>query len=578
MEDCLKHLEPRVTREENDKLLRPFSKEEIEEAITIGDDVCAAVLDHLNGIIPFQPVNFTFIALIPKKKDPKVIITENIMIAYEVLHTMKVGKKGKKGSMAIKLDKSKPYDRIEWPFVKAVMKRLGFCDAWIELVMSYLSGNTKGVIVVRGGSRVNHLLFADDCILFGRACAEEWKRLQELLLSQGSYSKRRGSLVQGSYEKYLGLPTMVGKSKYNTFRCLKERVWQKINSWKNYFLSGVGKEVLIKAVPQAIPSYTMSVFKLPKKLCKEINIMLSKFWWGNGIHWRSWEKMGVAKGKGGLGFRDLASFNLALLAKQAWRLLQSPQSLVAKIFKEKYHKNTSIIVAKLGNAPSLIWRSVWNSLGLLKEGLRWKVGDGVKINIWGQKWLLSPSTYCVQSPISILDANSKVRDLIDEDSKDWNEGLIGSIFNKKEAAHAGNNLLATRGNIFTKKVIENPLCPIYLKEEETVMHVLWLCPAASDVWAESHKATQKWSIMETDLLKLWEGLERKLNKIELEEVAVIMRGLWMRRNNFIFDNKFMNLSSIIRSARESLEEYHLADEGLAVSSRGGVSRVEVIQK
>ncbi|XP_041011371.1 uncharacterized protein LOC121255160 [Juglans microcarpa x Juglans regia] len=57
-----------------------------------------------------------------------------------------------------------------------------------------------------------------------------------------------------------------------------------------------------------------------------------------------------------------------------------------------------------------------------------------------------------------------------------------------------------------------------------------------------------------------------------------MRGLWMRMNNFIFDNKFMNPSSIIRSARESLEEYHLAEEGLPVSSREWVSRVEVIQK
>ncbi|XP_040997158.1 uncharacterized protein LOC121243156 [Juglans microcarpa x Juglans regia] len=143
---------------------------------------------------------------------------------------------------------------------------------------------------------------------------------------------------------------------------------------------------------------------------------------------------------------------------------------------------------------------------------------------------------------------------------------------------AGNNLLATRVNLFTKKVIENPLYPICLKEEETVMHVLWQCPAARDVWAESHRATQKWGAMETNLLKLWEDLEGKLNKIELAEVAVIMRGLWMRRNNFIFENKFLNPSSIIRSIRDSLKEHHLAEEGIADSSRRGDSRVEVIQK
>lgn len=89
--------------------------------------------------------------------------------------------------------------------------------------------------------------------------------------------------MKGIDEKYLELPTMVGKSKYNTFRCLKERarVCQKMNNWKNFVLSRVGKEIMIKVVLQAIPSYTMSVFKLSKKLCKEINLMLSKFWWGN---------------------------------------------------------------------------------------------------------------------------------------------------------------------------------------------------------------------------------------------------------------------------------------------------------
>ncbi|KAF5472199.1 hypothetical protein F2P56_008936 [Juglans regia] len=136
---------------------------------------------------------------------------------------------------------------------------------------------------------------------------------------------------------------------------------------------------------------------------------------------------------------------------------------------------------------------------------------------------------------------------------------------------AGNNLLATRVNLFSKKVIENPICPICLKGEETIMHVLWHCPAAGDMWAESHRAIQKWGPLETDLLKLWKDLEGKLNKYELDGVAVIMRGLWMRRNKFIFDNKFLSPSSIIKYARESIEEYHAVEEGTVEqkSSRNG---------
>ena len=62
------------------------------------------------------------------------------------------------------------------------------------------------------------------------------------------------------FETYLGLPTLVGRVKYQTFSCLKDRVWKKLQGWKGCLLSKVGKEVPIKAVAQAIPTYTMGVF------------------------------------------------------------------------------------------------------------------------------------------------------------------------------------------------------------------------------------------------------------------------------------------------------------------------------
>jgi len=97
-----------------------------------------------------------------------------------------------------------------------------------------------------------------------------------------------------------------------------------------------GKEILIKSIAQAVPVYAMMVFKTPNKICIGISDAISQFWWGDEddhrrIHWKAWWKLCIPKKRGGMGFRDLESFNLALLAKQVWRLLAEPDSLCARI-------------------------------------------------------------------------------------------------------------------------------------------------------------------------------------------------------------------------------------------------------
>lgn len=127
-----------------------------------------------------------------------------------------------------------------------------------------------------------------------------------------------------------GLPSMIGRGKKAMFSFLKDRLWRKINSWSAKNLSMAGKEVLIKSVAQAIPSYCMSVFLMPYSLCDELQKMMNSFWWGQkshdtkGIHWMTWEKLTVRKDDGGMGFRDLYAFNLSLLAKQGWHFLTNP--------------------------------------------------------------------------------------------------------------------------------------------------------------------------------------------------------------------------------------------------------------
>ena len=71
----------------------------------------------------------------------------------------------------------------------------------------------------------------------------------------------------------------MGRNKRNTFNDIKEKLGKKLAGWKDKMLSKAGKEILIKAVAQAIPTYTMSCFKLPDSLCEELTIMVKNFWW-----------------------------------------------------------------------------------------------------------------------------------------------------------------------------------------------------------------------------------------------------------------------------------------------------------
>ena len=82
------------------------------------------------------------------------------------------------------------------------------------------------------------------------------------------------------YAIYLGLPTIIGRSKKMVSTAIKERNWKKLQGFEEKLLSKPGKEILIKSVAQAISTYAMSIFCLPDTLLDEIHGMMAKSWWG----------------------------------------------------------------------------------------------------------------------------------------------------------------------------------------------------------------------------------------------------------------------------------------------------------
>ena len=146
-----------------------------------------------------------------------------------------------------------------------------------------------------------------------------------------------GAQIMIDCEWYLGLPMVGGKSKVGTFEEILEWITKRVIDWKEKYIAKAGREVLIKTVVQAILTYSMSIFRIPKAVCDGINSVLAKYWWGQTrnekkIHWNNWGKLCSPKNKGGMGFQDLNVFNLAMLAKQAWRFIQGTHSLFYRVY------------------------------------------------------------------------------------------------------------------------------------------------------------------------------------------------------------------------------------------------------
>ncbi|XP_042974644.1 uncharacterized protein LOC122306276 [Carya illinoinensis] len=549
----------------------------------VGEDVTKAVLEILNEGGEIAPINNTFIFLIPKIKDPQKVlefrpislcnviykvvskvlsnslkeilpliiaptqsvfipgrmILDNVIVAFETLHSMSTKGKGQQGSFSPSrgIRQGDPLSPYLFILVVEVLSSL--------LNHAEASKVIHGFPICRWKLSINHLFFTNDSLLFCRANAREWSSIHLLLnlyeeasgqklnktktyiffsLNTKSATKEyilslAGTRSSSCNGKYLGLPALIGRSKNATFKSIIDRIKSRVGNWKNKFLSHADKEILLKAVGH---------LQNERKL-----------------HWVSWGQIGRSKATGGLGFRDLENFNLALLAKQGWRLVQYPNSLATQVLKVKYHPQHDFFQAKVGNRPSFIWRSFCATKGLLV--------NGHKTRIWKDRWLPQPTTYKIQSLVHILQEDEKVERLINNETKQWDRGLITDAFDSDTAVMILKILISSSG-------IEDKLIWLGTKDDSfTIKSAYHMQKESIEMLrGQSSRGTQKqrsWS-------ECWKMQRRGdyhpcsmelqfchgcLESRELLELfSVIARSIWLRRNKLLFEGSFLHPNLVLR--------------------------------
>jgi len=177
--------------------------------------------------------------------------------------------------------------------------------------------------------------------------------------------------------------------------------------------------------------------------------MLNAFWWGHnsansrGLHWLSWERLSVPKTFGGMGFKNLRAFNLAMIGKQTWKMVTNPDALITRLLKARYYPHSDFFSASIGHNPSYVWRSLWNTRDFIKCRLKWSIGTGETISVWNEPWLKEPICLQPSTEVQFMWDALTVAHLFKPNQKLWNEKFIHYVFDDGT----------------TNKILQTPLLP-----------------------------------------------------------------------------------------------------------------------
>ncbi|GKA76430.1 reverse transcriptase [Tanacetum coccineum] len=315
-------------------------------------------------------------------------ITDNIVIVHEVLHLMRK-KQGQKGSMAIKIDLAKAYDRLQWDFIRDTLFETKIPPLLVEIIMLCVTtpsmkilwnGETteefrpsRGIrqgdplspyIFVMCMKRLNHLIEVavkgGELVSFHKSRIYFFNNVHHELADEVSEILRIDHTDDLGY--YLGMPTINGRVTKATFQNIINKVDKRLSGWKTKW-SDDEKQ----------------------------------------IHLLSWNTLQKDRKEGGLGIRSMRQANAALLTKLGWRLLAKPNSLWSQVLRSKYCKGRcDLDMFSSKKNSSNVWQGLVENAKIVRHETKFSVGNGRRTLFWDHCWATkTPLSSMAMSPILI---------------------------------------------------------------------------------------------------------------------------------------------------------------------------------
>ncbi|XP_010507236.1 PREDICTED: uncharacterized protein LOC104783832 [Camelina sativa] len=492
------------------------------------------------------------------------------------------------------------------------------------------------------GPSIHHLLFADDTLFVCKAEEAQCVAINNILKIYGEATGQMINLdkssitfaakveegikaqvkaimgidKEGGAGTYLGLPECFSGSKTDMLEYINDRMKNRLSGWFARSLSSGGKEILLKTVAMAMPVFAMSCFKLPKSTCDSLSSAMSSFWWSSienqrKIHWIAWDRLCLRKDQGGLDFKDIELFNQALLAKQAWRLLQDSDSLFSRFLKSRYYENSSFLSAECGRRPSFAWRSILHGRDLLELGLKQRVGDGAFIKVWSTPWLedagmrvnekhtgrfgtisqgfnrsnherlesfgfggefFPTGDYTIRSGYWLACQTFREEEIILatmlpslNEIKDQIWKLLAPSKLKIFIWKAASGALPVLERLNSRGMKLDPLCETCGMEGESINHLLFECSFARQVWAVAGFPLPENGF---DKISIYQNLHLVFSICKNVQLSLqikrylpwILWLMWKNRNNLVFEGNVYLITDLVKKIREDAEEWFQAQK------------------